>query len=951
MKRLFLLIAILILWTGSPHAQASYVYVSTAGSDTNNGKTPGTPLRTLQAGVNACGAATLPCTVYAKAGNYGEAVVINSPGGTQIPNLLTSYGGASSTTSVTVNAQGWTVDPSIAGGIAPPGLSVVTDGTTIQGNGLPASPIALKSGAAASFSSLTAPAGSAGTISGFNVPNVVNVTQAPYGASGSANTYTCSISSGSLVLTCTTATDFQKGQYVAIPTAGQASQVSAPSIGAVTNIRTTGASNDCYEIVSADLDQGILTPSSCACQASGPAAGAFSTKSGLAVAFTPSSSTNSINAIYRTIGTGVCTGASFVNIAGGSPYNDYGQDLPKPWGWPATAPTATNETAYCKIMGGSGTTWTVDCTDQQGQATARNTATSVTVMHDDTVAVQAAADAAAHSILYFPSGTYRLNEMFYVTGGLVTSRNPATSSTYSAGSIWLRTTAVQVMGAGRDKTFIRQDFAGSASYHSAVFVMSNAAIFPANGPQQSNGTARYTSYAFNAATKYSTSITMTTAADAGHFSPGDVVFLTGGQNVDATYTTSNITKVLSANATTGVIQIANGITTDLPFGSGITNFIENLTTNNAIQEQISFEDFTLNTPNVPFSGIGIYGFTLRRLLIPEVPTYTQGLFYGQWWANTQIQDSDIQLSNWQDTVNSYVNITNTRIKSIEPLVTIQIGQGGTSPLTVSNSDFAVTCGSTVDVFGNVADFTFIGNRVEETCPTGPSIADNPTLAFATGTSGATSYNWNINGNTIYSNARQAMAANSGNPMPPNTLVSNNTIWHQRTTGFSNATVALTGNVSFQNNRIFTNSAANTSGTIIQIGGLAANQATNYTGNVITQTGTDNDGCITVADPGSTATGATNITNNRCIGSGAAMAAGITIANTTNTPNVFPTNNILENITTPYNPVLTVANLPTTCLPGMHRLVTDWNGNNGACTGGGTNYVEATCGTSNGWSCP
>ena len=43
-----------------------------------------------------------------------------------------------------------------------------------------------------------------------------------YGASGSDNTYTCSIDAGSTTLTCTTPTDFQVGQYVAVPTAGPA---------------------------------------------------------------------------------------------------------------------------------------------------------------------------------------------------------------------------------------------------------------------------------------------------------------------------------------------------------------------------------------------------------------------------------------------------------------------------------------------------------------------------------------------------------------------------------------------------------------------------------------------------------------------------------------------------------------------------------------------------------
>lgn len=49
--------------------------------------------------------------------------------------------------------------------------------------------------------------------------------------------------------------------------------------------------------------------------------------------------------------------------------------------------------------------------------------------------------------------------------------------------------------------------------------------------------------------------------------------------------------------------------------------------------------------------------------------------------------------------------------------------------------------------------------------------------------------------------------------------------------------------------------------------------------------------------------------------------------------------------------VTVANLPSTCAAGDTAAVTDWNGTNGACTGGSTNYVVATCGASNNWFCP
>ena len=70
----------------------------------------------------------------------------------------------------------------------------------------------INTGANAGGASVTQPSTAAGP--------TVNVKD--YGASGSDNTYTCSIDAGSTTLTCTTPTDFQVGQYVAVPTAGLA---------------------------------------------------------------------------------------------------------------------------------------------------------------------------------------------------------------------------------------------------------------------------------------------------------------------------------------------------------------------------------------------------------------------------------------------------------------------------------------------------------------------------------------------------------------------------------------------------------------------------------------------------------------------------------------------------------------------------------------------------------
>ncbi len=91
-----------------------------------------------------------------------------------------------------------------------------------------------------------------------------------WGASGSDNTYTCSIAAGSTTLTCTTPTDFQVGQYVAIPTAGPATPALPSAAPTVTVTGNPGGSTICYEIVLGDPLEGLTTPSAPTCVSNCP---------------------------------------------------------------------------------------------------------------------------------------------------------------------------------------------------------------------------------------------------------------------------------------------------------------------------------------------------------------------------------------------------------------------------------------------------------------------------------------------------------------------------------------------------------------------------------------------------------------------------------------------------------------------------------------------------------
>ena len=62
-------------------------------------------------------------------------------------------------------------------------------------------------------------------------------------------------------------------------------------------------------------------------------------------------------------------------------------------------------------------------------------------------------------------------------------------------------------------------------------------------------------------------------------------------------------------------------------------------------------------------------------------------------------------------------------------------------------------------------------------------------------------------------------------------------------------------------------------------------------------------------------------------------------------------NVIDDVVGFYKPAVAVASLPGTCTAPQQQPVNNWNGVNGVCTGGGTNYTTATCGASNVWFCP
>ena len=205
----------------------------------------------------------------------------------------------------------------------------------------------LNTGADAGGASVTQPSTAAGP--------TVNVKD--YGASGSDNTYTCSIDAGSTTLTCTTPTDFQVGQYVAVPTAGPATPLTPAGMPIVTNLGTPGSTTDCYEIVAGDPGRRFDGAISAGMHHN--RAGRSSQPLRTCGVIYRKWQSNTAYGIYRSI-----NGAPYVlvNVATEYSYNDYGGDLPASYDWAARAPSARNQTLYAMILEGSGTTWTLDAT-------------------------------------------------------------------------------------------------------------------------------------------------------------------------------------------------------------------------------------------------------------------------------------------------------------------------------------------------------------------------------------------------------------------------------------------------------------------------------------------------------------------------------------------------------------------------------------------------------------
>lgn len=248
--------------------------------------------------------------------------------------------------------------------------------------------------------------------------------------SGSAQTTTGTISAASTSLTLAAALDFRNGQGIRVNHAGTSTGIGVPSGLTVTPTGAAGATTYTYTVAPFTATGGY-----------GPAITAVATATGNATL----SSTN-YNALSWAAASGAVGYAVYGRTAGSlallafvatTTFNDMGtsnwasQTAPD-W-MPGTPPVvgAANWLVTTILSGGGTTSLTL-------AATATTSATAQTVLHDDTVALQAALTAAvaAHEPFYIGGGIYRITSALTATGPLQIYGNGPTIGV-QAGSIVL----------------------------------------------------------------------------------------------------------------------------------------------------------------------------------------------------------------------------------------------------------------------------------------------------------------------------------------------------------------------------------------------------------------------------------------------------------------------------------------------------------------------------------
>lgn len=442
-------------------------------------------------------------------------------------------------------------------------------------------------------------------ISGVNIANRLDVTA--FGASGLATTNcTGTIAGGALTtltLTCSPTNDFKVGEGIAIPQAGPTQLYSTPATPVLTVHGTTGATTYTYEVAQYDFWGGLTAVSTSAQVTNGNAT--LTPSNYIQITDTNASVNYGDACVYRQVGG---TGAfDFIAVipAGSGTIGD--TNLPNiatniPCG--ATAPAGVNtQTLVTTISHIAGNVITL-------ATAATNAVSGVTIYHDDSNAFQLAATqctAMGGCLYYIPSGIYNLDRPNYWNGTGYTYTNPTSqpAANEDTGIVHL-TSNTHVQGADWASTILQNPLDIRPSVRGDMFVTSNGTSTTIPGAVCNSGAeAGLTEYPITAAgaasgaTRGSSFITTSTAANAGNFNPGDAVIVGGGANSSAVSCSASLpliepNEVISADATSGRVYLRYPLIVDYPYGTaGTTQFIAQV--NPYYHHDVTISDLTFST--------------------------------------------------------------------------------------------------------------------------------------------------------------------------------------------------------------------------------------------------------------------------------------------------------------------------------------------------------------------
>jgi hypothetical protein len=449
----------------------------------------------------------------------------------------------------------------------------------------------------------------------------INPNMPPYNASGSSRTITCTAAANSNLLRCPAGTgDFAPGQGIRIGGAGSASPLtSLPSVVLRVNGPVGSVRYD-YAVCTADPWRGIA---GCARQTINNGPSDLSLANSITITSAPGGQPNgALFLVYRRVGAGSW---HLVVVNSAVLFDDIGWTPNGSDGWPSSPPLGPVRQDWWSMVRavGNGSITLADSVP--------GSVSNALIMHDDTLALQAAinAGAATGRLVKLGPYTYPINLSSVYSYASQRFSYTFTKSTYRdfpQGLLQLPS-GTKLQGSGRHATVLATDFMGSPSGPSATFCFNtghhNNPFFIRDLP-----TSR-----LNAAPAGARIIRTLLAADAGRFARGDYIMAYGGATLPAPYVSSEFTRVVGTDRRTGDIIIADPLEKPLPLGvPGTPPTIVKL--NGEIVHDILIGDLTINNYSVAFCNTSaVMHVSMFNL---DVPSHSDGDFWAggfrRFWA-------------------------------------------------------------------------------------------------------------------------------------------------------------------------------------------------------------------------------------------------------------------------------------------------------------------------------